>query len=101
MRLCGPPCCLKNTALWCIFLIILFPAQSPKTHIPGGRAAVCDGKLSPGEWDDAASAYIPVRPDWKIRVRFKHDDQNLYFLFENVKHAKERLYPEISSTLMM
>ena len=70
-------------------------AQDSPTHIPSGHAIVPDGKLSPGEWDDAASTEISIQPDWKVRVRFKHDDQNIYFLFEQVKHGKERLYPEI------
>jgi hypothetical protein len=64
-------------------------------HIPQGHAIVTDGKVSSGEWDDAASAQIEVQPDWKIPVRFKHDDKNLYFLFEDVRHGTERLYPEI------
>jgi hypothetical protein len=84
-----------NILSWWVLFAIFFQAQIPKTHIPDGHVAVCDGKLSPGEWDDAASALIVVRPDWRIRVRFKHDDQNMYFLFEQVKHRKERLYPEI------
>lgn len=74
---------------------MFLPAKTSQNHIPRGRPAVPDGQVVPGEWDDAASTEIPILPDWKVRVRFKHDDQNLYFLFERVKHGKERLYPEI------
>jgi hypothetical protein len=75
--------------------MILLPAQTSNIHIPKGHSATADGIISPREWDDAASTQIAIRPDWKVQVRFKHDDQNLYFAFEDVSHGTERMYPEI------
>jgi hypothetical protein len=38
---------------------------------------------------------LPVAKNWIVRVRFKHDAENLYFEFESVKRGSERLFPEI------
>ncbi len=86
---------MNSLALWCLFLATFLPAQLSETRIPNGAGVVVDGKLTPGEWDYAASAQIRVQPDWNIQVRFRHDDKNLYFLFQGIKRGKERLYPEI------
>jgi len=40
---------------------------------------------------------LPVAKNWTVRVRFKHDAENLYFEFEGVKRAAERLFPEKST----
>lgn len=64
-------------------------------RIPRGKAVNVDGKVATGEWDGAESVQIAVGPDWKIQVRFKHDNENLYFLFEGVRHGSRRLFPEI------
>jgi len=63
--------------------------------IPRGQPVVVDGKISPKEWDDSARLEITVKPDWKIPVRFKHDDRNLYFLFDRVTNGGDRLFPEL------
>jgi hypothetical protein len=63
--------------------------------IPRGALAVVDGNVSAKEWDDSGHFEITIGPDWKIPVRFKHDDQNLYFLFERVTNHGERLFPEL------
>lgn len=64
-------------------------------HIPRGKPITIDGVVSTGEWDDSQSVRIAIRPDWNVRVRMKHDDQNLYLLFEDVTHGSERLFPEV------
>src|SRR5262249_5808445 len=63
--------------------------------IPRGQPVIVDGKISPKEWDDSGTLEITVRPDWKILVRFKHDDNNLYFLFDRVTNGGDRLFPEL------
>ena len=63
--------------------------------LPRGDLVNVDGNLSPGEWDDAASVPIIVEPGWKVRVRLKHDDENLYFLFSGLRHANQTMFPEL------
>jgi hypothetical protein len=69
--------------------------QTQVISIPRGRPAFIDGKVSPKEWDDSRRLEITIGPNWKIPVRFKHDDKNMYFLFERVTNNGERLFPEL------
>src|SRR6266436_6434721 len=82
-------------ALSTSFAIFLSIHNVHAIHIPRGRAVEVDGKLAPGEWDDAGSTQIRIRGDWRVKVHFKHDDMYMYFLFEVLKHGNERLFPEI------
>src|SRR5215831_10935023 len=68
-----------------------------KTHleVPVGHAISVDGIASPGEWDDAGWTEIVIHQEWEARVHYKHDNQNMYFMFEGVKHGNDRLFPEI------
>jgi hypothetical protein len=66
-----------------------------RLHIPFGKPIDTDGKISPGEWEDANSVEIRIRKDWLVRVGAKHDFKNIYFVFEGVKHGEEHLFPEI------
>lgn len=78
------------------FILFILSIHSLHTiQIPRGRAVDLDGKVTAGEWDDAESTQIVVQNDWRIRVRLKHDDENMYLLFENIKHGNQRLFPEI------
>jgi hypothetical protein len=70
-------------------------AGTPAFYIPRGRPIQVDGHVASNEWDDAATAQIKVSSAWKSPVRFKQDDQFLYFLFTGVRHGSERLFPEI------
>ena len=63
--------------------------------IPSGVPVTVDGKVSPKEWDDAESIEISADLDWKIPVRFKHDEKNLYFQFTRARNGKNRLFPEL------
>jgi len=63
--------------------------------VPRGGVVKVDGNVSPGEWDDAASIPIVVEPGWQVRVRLKHDDENLYFLFSGLRHRNQRMFPEL------
>ena len=63
--------------------------------IPFGRVIRIDGKISPGEWDDAASTDIEIAAEWRVRVLYKHDDQDLYFAFLNLEHGNKRRFPEL------
>jgi hypothetical protein len=86
----------KSVLVWSTAFIIFLSVHNAHTiHIPRGRAVDVDGKVTPAEWDDAGSTQILIERDWKVRVRFKHDDEYMYFLFEDVKHGNERLFPEI------
>ena len=64
-------------------------------EIPFGGPIQVDGKLSPGEWDDAGSMYIEVLPGWRVRLLYKHDARNLYFAFLNLERGHERRFPEL------
>jgi hypothetical protein len=70
------------------------PAPESLTIRPG-PAPVVDGNLSPGEWGDAGSVLIEVRPGWTVAARFRHDAENLYIAFTNLKHGDEERYPEV------
>jgi hypothetical protein len=78
-----------------IWFAVPSPIQRDVIHIPSGSAIVADGKVSANEWDDSKSVGLPVAKNWIVRVRFKHDADNLYFEFEGVKRGSERLFPEI------
>jgi hypothetical protein len=69
--------------------------QSDLIRIPSGSAIVVDGKISLNKWRDSKFVRLPVAKNWTIRVRFKHDAENIYFEFEGVKRGAERLFPEI------
>jgi hypothetical protein len=88
---------INGAVLLCsTFLTILFSARlTDVVHIPNGRAEDIDGMVALHEWKDAESTEIAVDRDWTVRVRFKHDNQNLYFALEGVKHGSHRLFPEI------
>jgi hypothetical protein len=77
------------------FIVLSYGGPSSLIHIPRGRGVNLNETIKPTEWADAGSTEILVQPDWRIRVRFKRDDQNLYFVFEGVKHGNDRLFPEI------
>jgi hypothetical protein len=78
-----------------ISFTVPFLIQKDLIHIPAGSAIVVDGKVSANEWEDSKSVTLPVAENWTVRVRFKHDADNLYFEFEGVKRGTERLFPEI------
>jgi len=96
---------MKLRVLFCTFALLTAnvtvvrsqqsAGESAVIHIPEGKPVDVDGRVAPDEWDDAASTAITVSADWISRVRFKHDDRFLYFLFERVTHAGQRLFPEI------
>jgi len=71
------------------------PIQPDVIRIPFGSSITVDGKVSANEWDDSKFVTLPVAKNWTVRVRFKHDVENLYFEFEGVKQGTERLFPEI------
>jgi hypothetical protein len=64
-------------------------------RIPSGSPIAVDGKISANEWEDSKFVTLPVAKNWTVRVRFKHDAENLYFEFAGVKRGAERLFPEI------
>jgi hypothetical protein len=69
--------------------------QLALTRLPRGHSVKADGIKAPDEWNDAATASIHVKSGWDVPVRFKRDSENIYLLFENVKHGSDRLFPEI------
>ena len=96
------PAFAKDSLCISLVLLVLISLQAEPLdredeilHIPAGHAVKIDGIAASGEWDDAASLPIVVRPDWLVEVRLKHDDGNVYFLFTGVRHGAERLFPEI------
>jgi hypothetical protein len=64
-------------------------------RIPSGSPIAVDGKVSANEWEDSKFVTLPVAKNWTVRVRFKHDAENLYFEFEGVNRGAERLFPEM------
>jgi hypothetical protein len=87
---------INHISLAAVALAVLHLIPSPdSTHIPKGHAVKADGHVGATEWEDAETTSIAVEPGWTVRVRLKHDEENLYFLFENVKHDDQRLFPEI------
>jgi hypothetical protein len=71
------------------------PLRRDVIRIPSGSPIAVDGKVSANEWEDSKFVTLPVAENWDVRVRFKHDAENLYFEFEGVKRGTERLFPEI------
>ena len=83
-----------------VFLVVIsfvIPSliQKDLIRIPAGSPITVDGKVSANEWEDSKFVTLSVAEDWTVRVRFKHDTENLYFEFEGVKRGTERLFPEI------
>jgi hypothetical protein len=71
------------------------PIQRGMIRIPSGSPIAVDGKVSANEWEDSKFVTLPVAKNWTVRVRFKHDAENLYFEFEGVNRGAERLFPEM------
>lgn len=101
-RRCNPPSVkqVRRVSVARFVLVgILFAVPSPiqreVIRIPSGSPIVVDGKVSANEWGDSKFVMLPVAKNWIVRVRFKHDTENLYFEFESVKRGTERLFPEI------
>ena len=69
--------------------------QRDVIRVPFGSPIAVDGRVSANEWDDSKFVALPVVKNWTVRVRFKHDAENLYFEFAGVKRGAERLFPEI------
>ncbi len=78
-----------------IFPLLFAPSNDAYLRISKGKPIDTDGKISPGEWDDANFVEIRVSADWAVRVGAKRDSENLNFVFEGVKHGDERLFPEV------
>jgi hypothetical protein len=78
-----------------VSLAVSSAAHRALIHIPSGSPITVDGKASAKEWGDSESVALPVDNTWTVRVRFKHDAENIYFEFEGVKRGTERLFPEI------
>jgi len=57
-------------------------AADEPLKIRKGNMITVDGKLSPGEWDDAQKIELPISAGWRITVRYKHDGANLLFAFD-------------------
>jgi hypothetical protein len=68
-------------------------------RIPSGSPIAVDGKVSANEWEDSEFVTLPVAKNWIVRVRFKHDTENLYFEFESVKPGSARLFRRDSARL--
>lgn len=83
------------------FLILPVPqaGAAKPLEIRKGTAVTVDGKLAPGEWDDAGRMELTVTDTWKITVRYKHDGANLLFAFEPVQqtpgNSAPMRYPEV------
>jgi hypothetical protein len=90
--------CRVSTAGF-FFVVVSFAVPSPiqrdVIRVPSGSPIAVDGKVSANEWEDSKFVTLPVATNWTVRVRFKHDVENLYFEFEGVKRGTERLFPEI------
>ncbi len=63
--------------------------------VPAGNAIVVDGSLAPGEWNDASSMDMEIESGWTVRISFKHDAANLYFVFQGLIWGKEMRFPEL------
>ena len=60
-----------------------------------GTSIVVDGKITPGEWDDAQSVNLQSSGNKIVRILFKNDGENLLFAFlDNLGSANFR-FPEI------
>ena len=81
--------------IWRVITTYERPEEGVFVTIPSGHSVTIDGKVTTGEWEDAQSIPISIRNDWNIRVRFKHDQEYLYLLFDGVTHGGERLFPEV------
>src|SRR5215470_16774852 len=75
--------------------ILLSNRATEVVHVPKGNAVNIERTDLPNEWDDAGLTQISVAPEWTVKVRFKHDEENLDFAFEDTKHGRDRLFPEI------
>lgn len=89
---------MKN--LFCFILVQLtitfcLNAFAQQVDIPSGSAAVIDGILSPGEWDDADYRLIEVKDSWEVKVYYKHTDTCLYFAYTNLISGIEQRYPDV------
>ena len=72
------------------------PTPAPNTIIiPAGAAAVLDGQLDEGEWDDAAAITLSVHDNWPIEVLFQHDDAHLYVAYTGLDADPVAVFPEL------
>lgn len=79
-----------------IAIIILFAGNLFGQKFPFGKSVTVDGKIESKEWDKARKVSIKIEKEWKVKVAFKQDENNLYFRFSNLKiDEKKELYPEV------
>lgn len=53
-----------------------------------------DGRLAPGEWDDAGQQRIFI-DGIQVRVLYKHDTANLFVAFDGLEQGDFALFPEL------
>ncbi len=76
----------------------LTPTPQPRTAnvtIPAGTAPQINGRFTPEEWADAASQTIPVGSAINVQIYFKHDQANLYIVFDGLDQGEAALFPEL------
>ncbi|MBW2263903.1 MAG: hypothetical protein JRG91_18235 [Deltaproteobacteria bacterium] len=71
------------------------PGPDDAIDITSGTPPTIDGTLGPGEWDDASSVTIEVRPGWTVTVLFMHGPSDLYFAFTGLVDGMDERYPEV------
>jgi hypothetical protein len=76
-------------------LTLALPVFGQVLDIPHGKPAIIDGKISPAEWDDAASFVFRLSGDREVPVLYKHDGANLYFAFQQLGKDDKLVFPEL------
>ena len=80
-----------------LLVMLLGPLEAMRAQtltIPKGRSIVVNGTADSLEWSDAVETRIVVEADWNVRVRLKHDGENLLVAFFDLRSGVTRV-PEV------
>ena len=69
--------------------------RTANVTIPTGTAPQLDGRFTPDEWADAASQTIPIGSGMNVQIHYKHDNSNLYIVFDGLNQGETALFPEL------
>lgn len=69
--------------------------RTANVTIPAGTRPQLDGRITLDEWTDAASQTIPIGSGMNVQIHYKHDNANLYIVFDGLDQGETALFPEL------
>lgn len=76
---------MKSIIVLVLTIIVTTSANCQVMFFPFGNKVAVDGDITENEWNDADSLTIEIKEGWSIKVKYKHDKENLLFQFRNLR----------------